>query len=327
MSALVLKLTQLATYAYQTTYKVEVAVYFAGFLQPYTTSNCTVTTPELLTKLSNCGQTLVSTSDVIYANIAPFATGYKFRITDPNMPSNTQEIIRNVSEFRMNLITAFAVQYGKTYNVEVAVKNTNGIYMNYGDVCTMTTPVFPTTSVQDSQCEDYAPATLATPIYATSYPGAIAYVFNLTGNGLPFDGIEITRATRMFKLGDFPALIPGATYNVRVRLVFNNSDLPGPYGKICTVTVPGAARVKAVEFNAVAYPNPFADSFSIDVTTSAEAKISIKVYDMMGRLLEDRNAESSEMESITVGENLPSGVYNVIVGQGDEAKTLRVLKR
>ncbi|RZJ33199.1 MAG: T9SS type A sorting domain-containing protein, partial [Flavobacterium sp.] len=319
----VMRLTQLANYAYATTYKVEVAVYYAGFLQPYVASNCTVTTPTITTSLMNCNQTITTMADVIYANNVPYAAGYRFRISDG---TNTAVIDRAIREFRMNLITTFQPQFNRTYTVEVAVKNTDGQYLPYSVPCNVTTPVFPTSYVQDSQCNDYAPAAMSTIIYANSYPGAIAYVFNLTGNGLPAAGIEVTKTTRAFKLSDFTGLIPGATYTVRVRLIFNYADAPGPYGKVCTIVVPGAARIAKLPFTAVAYPNPFANSFNVDVTTTSVENVSIKVYDMTGRLLENRKGNSkSGVQSI--GENFPAGVYNVIVSQGDETKTLRVIKR
>ncbi|RZJ34546.1 MAG: T9SS type A sorting domain-containing protein [Flavobacterium sp.] len=100
------------------------------------------------------------------------------------------------------------------------------------------------------------------------------------------------------------------------------------------MTSPGFARPEgpkagtiATEFTAVAYPNPFAESFAINVKTSMESPINVKVYDMTGRLLESREVAVSDAETLAIGERYPSGVYNVIVTQGDEAKTLRVIKR
>jgi hypothetical protein len=325
-----MKLTSLTAYAFNTQYKVEVAVYFSGFLQPYTTSACTVTTPAITTQLATCGQTLTSTSDVVYANLTPYATGYKFRITDPLNPLMTQEIVRPIREFRMNLVTNFTVQYGKAYSVDVAVKNTDGSYLPYGNICSVTTPVFPTTSLQDAQCDNYMVPNNASQIYAVSYPAAIGYAFNLTGPGLPAQGLEVVKAVRTFSINDFTGLAAGATYNVKVRLIFNTNDAPGPYGKTCSIVTPGLARIAITEtkdFNAVAYPNPFAEVFNLDVTSSIDSSINIKVYDMTGRLLENRNIDTAEMKSFNTGENYPSGVYNVIVTQGENVKTLRVIKR
>jgi hypothetical protein len=78
---------------------------------------------------------------------------------------------------------------------------------------------------------------------------------------------------------------------------------------------------------ATAYPNPFANNFMIDVTTSTKEAINIKVYDMVGRLIEQRDTTANDIENLAIGDRYPSGVYNVIVTQGTEMKTLRVVKR
>ena len=323
----VMKLTQLTNYAFSTQYKVEVGVYYAGYLQPYTVS-CNVNTPAVTTVLTSCGGNMNLISDPIRANLVAYAAGYKFKITDPINPLNTQEIERSIRDFKLDLVTNFVVQYGKTYNVECAVKNTDGTYMPYGSICSVSTPVFPTTSLQDSQCDDYLVSDNNEQIYAISYPGVSAYVFQITGLGLPPQGLEVTHGTRTFTLSDFSGLIPGATYNIRVRMIFNESDPEGPFGKTCTVVTPGLSRVapkSAVAFNAVAYPNPFADSFNVEVTSAMSNDINVKVYDMTGRLLETKEVKAAQ--SVTLGDHYPSGVYNVIVNQGEATKTLRVIKR
>jgi len=82
-----------------------------------------------------------------------------------------------------------------------------------------------------------------------------------------------------------------------------------------------------LEFKATAYPNPFAENFKLDVTTSSEEALKITVYDMLGKLVDYRILQTTEVEGFEVGANYPSGVYNVIVSQGDTVKTLRVIKR
>jgi hypothetical protein len=103
----------------------------------------------------------------------------------------------------------------------------------------------------------------------------------------------------------------------------------GPEGKDCIIKTPAAAlpREVSLPFGAVAYPNPFANNFMIDVTTSTKENINIKVYDMVGRLIEQRNVNTNELETTTIGDSYPSGVYNVVVTQGKDVKTLRVVKR
>ena len=79
------------------------------------------------------------------------------------------------------------------------------------------------------------------------------------------------------------------------------------------------------EFNVVAYPNPSFDLFNIEVNTSVKGiATEVQVYDMTGRLVENRQAQSA---SIQVGSALSSGVYNVIVNQGTQVKTIRLIKK
>jgi len=63
------------------------------------------------------------------------------------------------------------------------------------------------------------------------------------------------------------------------------------------------------------------------VKTSSDATIQIKVYDMLGKQIENRNVEVSDIENLQIGARYPSGVYNVILSQGENTKTLRVIKR
>ena len=53
----------------------------------------------------------------------------------------------------------------------------------------------------------------------------------------------------------------------------------------------------------------------------------ITVYDMLGRLVEQQQANVTELETTTIGSNYPSGVYNVIITQADETRAVRVVKR
>ena len=48
---------------------------------------------------------------------------------------------------------------------------------------------------------------------------------------------------------------------------------------------------------------------------------------MLGKLIEDKIVSISEISDYEVGEKYPSGVYNVIVAQGEYLESLRVIKR
>ena len=44
-------------------------------------------------------------------------------------------------------------------------------------------------------------------------------------------------------------------------------------------------------------------------------------------MVDSKNTTAGDLETATIGSDYPSGVYNVIVTQGDETKVVRVVKR
>jgi dTDP-4-amino-4,6-dideoxygalactose transaminase len=65
----------------------------------------------------------------------------------------------------------------------------------------------------------------------------------------------------------------------------------GPYGSACTIITPGLTRATPVvsnEFIAIAFPNPFASDFMFNVKTASQSTIQIRVYDMLGKQVENR---------------------------------------
>lgn len=329
-----MRITQLQNYAFNTVYHVEVAVYYTGYLQPYTSTTCTITTPTPVAQLGVCNATLFNMSDYAYANLIPFATGYRFRVTDPLNPANVEIVDHALRSFRMTSVTSFDVKYNKTYNVEVAIRNTTGEYLPFGPACSITTPAFPTVALIESQCDNgmgdaYDVPSVQTQIFAASYPGVLKYAFRLTGPGLPAEGAEVIKNLRVFTLADFASsnLIPGAVYNVNVRLIFNGDEPAGPYGKTCSIRTPGVSRLMQREFSAVLYPNPFVESFNLQVDSPSNASVGIEVFDMVGRLMSKIQLDPTKQKQMTLGADYPSGVYQIVVRQGDEIKTLRVVKR
>ena len=74
-------------------------------------------------------------------------------------------------------------------------------------------------------------------------------------------------------------------------------------------------------------PNPYSYDFAFDMTSSTNDKVGIKIFDMIGKLIEVREVEFVDIKNVSIGENYPSGVYNVIINQGENVKTQRVIKR
>jgi myo-inositol-hexaphosphate 3-phosphohydrolase len=81
------------------------------------------------------------------------------------------------------------------------------------------------------------------------------------------------------------------------------------------------------EMKLVAYPNPTNSNFQLNLINGTEEKVAIKIYDMMGRLLESYNLNSTEVNNQKLGTGFPSGIYNVLVKQGVATKSLRIIKK
>ena len=77
----------------------------------------------------------------------------------------------------------------------------------------------------------------------------------------------------------------------------------------------------AEAFKVVAYPNPSTEGFKIK--SSNGKSFGVQVYDMLGRSVEQRQLKSDSQ----IGSNYAKGIYNVIVTQGANVKTLRVIKK
>jgi hypothetical protein len=127
-----------------------------------------------------------------------------------------------------------------------------------------------------------------------------------------------------------PSWTTGGTVSVTYSITGNcNSD------SVCaTFTLTRAADCKITpaaevrnDMTAKAYPNPFSENFNLDLTTSSVEKVGVAIYDMTGKLIEQREINADEVSGLQIGDRYASGVYNVIVTQGSEVKTLRVIKR
>uniref|UniRef100_UPI00260E2E1C T9SS type A sorting domain-containing protein n=1 Tax=Flavobacterium sp. TaxID=239 RepID=UPI00260E2E1C len=103
------------------------------------------------------------------------------------------------------------------------------------------------------------------------------------------------------------------------------------YYKDCTIikgtpqdTTAGAQRIP---FEVIAYPNPSDNYFNFDVRGAGTGNITLLIYDMAGKLVEQQELAPEAFKAEQVGQRYPSGVYNVIVMQDDKTKSLRIIKK
>jgi hypothetical protein len=162
----------------------------------------------------------------------------------------------------------------------------------------------------------------------TGSNGAIQWQKSTTSTTLGFEDIANQTGTSYTVTN--PAI--GANY---FRAKFTNTCGVSVYSAAFTVNYKSCAAIKTntsletgkTPFAVVSYPNPFSNNFNLNVTTSSSEKVEVLVYDMIGRLLEKHQENVSEINTLEIGNNYPAGVYNVIVTQGMEVKTLRVIKK
>jgi hypothetical protein len=77
-------------------------------------------------------------------------------------------------------------------------------------------------------------------------------------------------------------------------------------------------------FKVIAYPNPSSNVFNIKIQSSENAKTDLTVYDSTGRLMEQVQVQTNEVD---LGSRYPAGIYNLIVKQGENVKTIRIVKK
>ncbi|WP_188362482.1 T9SS type A sorting domain-containing protein, partial [Flavobacterium orientale] len=188
--------------------------------------------------------------------------------------------------------------------------------------------------------EGIAPASLNTVIYVRPSGVIQEYRYILSDDNGYYQIYESTqRAFRLSNFNDLSPLTPGGVYSIDVEY-----KVYGYYygGKTCAITVPGGTPPPTPdtftryagsesqlsnEFSAIAYPNPFNNSFNLDIKGNQTTPVQVTVYDMMGRLLENNTISVDQANNINIGANYPTGVYNVVVTQGEEVKMIRVVKQ
>ncbi len=338
--------TDIAEYA--TVYTVEVAVRLNQQWMPYG-EVCTVVTPGIPSTAiaaSSCGTTLVQMNNIIRAEVIPGAVNYEYEVSliEGGVAVETTTLVRSAANFNLLLLSGISIKYGAEYSIRarVEVSTDTGLQWSvYGAACSVYTSA--ATEAQLDGCgseEGLMPSSLNTVIYASPVGGATQYRFTLS-DGMGYNQVY-TSSTRTFRLSNFNALsslTPGAMYSLSVEtLVY------GFYytGKDCNITVPGGSGtfIRPVEiskeettkvlpqtFKAIAYPNPYKVSFGLDVQTASTEKVSFTVYDMTGRLLEASEVAVTEVANYQFGDRYPSGIYNVIVTQGEETRVVRVVKQ
>jgi hypothetical protein len=266
---------------------------------------------------------------LIYADAIKGGTNYRFEVSN----SGTVRTIETTSHVFQLTSLSGGVQNGTSYAVRVAAK-VNNMWTDYGASCTITTPLSLLSKIQSSQC-GITLAAINTLIYADAKSETTRYRFEVS-NGVNVRTIEST--SRILLLTSLSGGAAYSTnYSIRVAVLFEG--VWRAFGPACTVTTPAApviaTRIELVEkkemvqadFKASAYPNPFVDSFELQLDNLKEDEVSVSVFDLAGKQIETRVLSIGNKTNQFFGNQYQSGVYNVVISHGADVKHVRLIKR
>src|SRR5690606_34085621 len=157
----------------------------------------------------------------------------------------------------------------------------------------------------------YSPIFCTGPNFISSYH---IRVTNITNPLHPFAIQTVTRTVPWFNLKMLGSYEYNTTYSVEVQL--STTGGYSAYTQACNITTPAppavapATVLSSAESKAVSYPNPYTDSFSLDLGREVSTSVQIKVYDMLGNLRETRDVKGEDLNQLELGRNFTSGVYN-----------------
>ena len=99
---------------------------------------------------------------------------------------------------------------------------------------------------------------------------------------------------------------------------------PSPLKTNITSEVKGM-EVVVMPLTVKAYPNPTEHQFMLKVESSSNEKIEVVVYDVLGRIV--KHFEKGDSRYYRFGEGLKVGSYFAEVRQGNEKKTVKLIKQ
>lgn len=117
------------------------------------------------------------------------------------------------------------------------------------------------------------------------------------------------------------------TYYYRARATVGTCTADS---NVITVTLASATKNTADEYvrlTVSAYPNPFSGAFNVKTITNSEENFVIKAYDMTGKLVYNKEIAIDAIDNEVIGEQFRAGMYTIVVQQGEELKTIRVIKK
>jgi len=118
--------------------------------------------------------------------------------------------------------------------------------------------------------------------------------------------------------------------SVRVRFVSSCGYSANRSTKLTNTALLGCPQVSTGKvdsentFDVDLYPNPTNNSFNLQVKSTSRKAITVRIFDVQGRLIKTIEVFASEINNI--GNELKSGTYMFEILQGKEKRTVRGVK-
>ncbi len=239
------------------------------------------------------------------------------------------------------------IDFGSTYYIKVGVWNDSlNAWVYSSTPCSVSTPQRAiTNNISGVTCDGNTPFPIGGQIAAssnspfgyhwrvTNQTTTAQLEFNTTNPYFLFRQDAFGPAVFAANFG-FIALNTGYCFEVAV-LYSVTPQVIGNYNAPCCYTTP-VARINPfniprdeifTEFNAIAYPNPFQDSFNIKIETAGKDQVKVEVFDMIGKLIDSYLLEALSGDLLEIGRSYASGLYNLVISQGDNRKIIKIIKK
>jgi hypothetical protein len=226
-------------------------------------------TAETKIRDADCGITLGSMTQYIYADLVSSANAYQFRFDDG---SNTYTYIRSdgVQKIKPSWVTGLL--NGTTYDVDVRTR-IGSTWGNYGVICQITTPSNPTTQLSSTSCgvtltdmDDY--------VYANTLSGADAYQFRFDDGSNTYTYIR-NGGVASIKASWVTGLVNNTTYTVDVRARINS--VWTAYGTTCQLSTPVTSSTTQLSTGSCGASVSIGTYVYCDAVTGAD-KYQFKLY-------------------------------------------------
>ena len=239
-----------------------------------------------------------------------FGFNVKYNKTGNNLQGNMNIIFRRTVS---GVVRAYQVKSNSMTSLGVNIANPNAM-----------TAVF----VSKCNLKD-----ITDPLLPISLGGNLTLQVNMTDRGEPgvnddiaislYDGSVLLYSSNWTGNSTALMLLAGGNLVVHSGFSVNNAQTANPI--ISNIPAIGVEQ-QTIGFNVLAYPNPSASQFSLILQGGNNEKVQIIVYDVAGKPI--KTFERSDIkQQIRFGEDLRPGIYLAEITQGNNRRTIKLVKQ